>query len=199
MDTGQVMIEDTILAACELWLGSAVNHGKVLKMLSEAFKPNEAKDALDKLKADDLIDNVLKHHQGDKYFEDIVKAVAKLIRENKMPKVVVTSLEVFQIPRPDNDDLDNVVVGARMDVMEKEMESMDKNVTELLRNLKKDDGNQATQKNALPAVPTPGAHGQQAAQSASGVNAPQGYAQAVALGNGSNGPRQFRQSAHLKK
>ena len=49
------------------------------------------------------------------------------------------------------------------------MESMDKNVTELLRNLKTMMENQATQKNALPAFPTPGVHGQQAAKSASGV------------------------------
>ena len=46
IDSGQSVIEDIVLAACELWLGtSAVNQENVVKMLKEGFKPEEAKSA----------------------------------------------------------------------------------------------------------------------------------------------------------
>ena len=52
MATGLIIIEDTILAACEIWLGTAVNKTRVMKMLSESFKHAEARGALEKLHAD---------------------------------------------------------------------------------------------------------------------------------------------------
>ena len=126
MDTGQIVIENTILAAVELWLGTAVNQGKVVKMLNEKFKPDEAKDALNSLKEAGLIENVQGHNHGEKFFEDLVKNTATLSSEGKLPKITVVSKNIFRIPKPDLDGLDKVVVGARMDVMEKKMESMDK-------------------------------------------------------------------------
>ena len=149
IDSGQVVIEDVILAACELWLGSALNQGAVVKMLKGAFKHDEARISLDKMKADDPVENVQKHNHGEKYFEDVVKVSATLISEKKMPKIVVASLDVFRIPKP-NTDLDNVASGVRMDVMEKKMEGMDKNVTELLRNFK---SMLESQKQSVPAFP----------------------------------------------
>ena len=136
MDTGQIVIENTILAAVELWLGTAVNQGKVVKMLNEKFKPDEAKDALESLKEAGLIENVQRHNHGEKFFEDLVKDTATLSSEGKLPKITVVSKNIFRIPKPDLDGLDKVVVGARMEVMEKKMESMDNNVNQLLENFK---------------------------------------------------------------
>ena len=84
MDTGQIVIEDMILASCDLWLGSAVNPAKVVKMLNEALNPDEAKYALKKLKADGVVEVVQKHNHGEKYFDDIVKVSAKLSSDDKM-------------------------------------------------------------------------------------------------------------------
>ena len=136
IDSGQSVIEDIVLAACELWLGtSAVNQENVVKMLKEGLKPEEAKIALEKLKAGKFVESVQKHNHGEKYFEDVVKVCAILIAEKKLPKVVVASLYVLRIPKPEIDP-DSVTVNARMDVMEKKMEGMDKNVAELLKNFK---------------------------------------------------------------
>ena len=192
MDTGQIVIEDMILASCDLWLGSAVNPAKVVKMLNEALNPDEAKYALKKLKADGVVEVVQKHNHGEKYFDDIAKVCATLISDAKMPKIVVASLDVFRIPRPESVDLDNVVVGARMDVMEKKMEGMDKNVTELLRNFKSMIENQMTQKSAAPLAPTV-----TVAHVDAGAGTSQAYAQAAAAGaarenHGVNRQRQFR-------
>ena len=136
MDTGQIVIEDTILAACELWLGVSVSQTETVKMLAGAFKPEEAKTALEKLKADGLVENVQKHNKGEKYYEDLIKLTGALSSEDKLPKIVVVSSDIFRIPRPTLYSLDNVAVGARMNVMEKKFEDMDKNVAELLKNFK---------------------------------------------------------------
>ena len=70
-DTGQIVIEDFVLAACVLWTSSA-NVSKVVSMLGEAFKDDEVKDSLNKLKNTGIIDNVQKHHYNEKYREDVV-------------------------------------------------------------------------------------------------------------------------------
>ena len=113
-------------------------------------------------------------------------------------KVVVSSLEIFRIPRPVGDDLDNVVVGARMDVMEKKMEGMDKNVTELLRNFKDMIENQTKQNTAV-TLQVPGLH----AHAPANAGNPRGYAAAAAAGtaaaNGNTGQKQFRQRLDSKR
>ena len=50
------MIEDTLIAACELWIGVSVNIVETLKMLNESFKSEEAEAALEKLKSEGLVD-----------------------------------------------------------------------------------------------------------------------------------------------
>ena len=48
-----VVIEDIVLAACEVWFQTQIggtDHGKIGKMLSENFTPDQAKIALGKLK-----------------------------------------------------------------------------------------------------------------------------------------------------
>ena len=154
----------------------ALNQAKVVKMLNEVFKPEEARVSLEKLKADELVETVQKHNHGEKYFEDVVKICSTLISGKKMPKVVVASLYIFRIPKPDT-DLDNVAAGARMDVMEKKMEGMDKNVTELLRNFKSMLENQVKTVPTLQVPPGP-------AGPVAGTGLTQGYAQAAARGNG---------------
>ena len=44
-DTGQIVIEDFVLAACVLWF-SAGNVTKIVTMLMEAFKDDEVKNSL---------------------------------------------------------------------------------------------------------------------------------------------------------
>ena len=178
IDTGQIVIEDTILAACELWLGVSVNQSEIVKMLTEAFKPDEAKAALDKLKADGLIENVQRHNKGDKYFDDLVKITGALSNDDKVPKIVVASTDIFRIPKPTLDSLDNVAAGARMDVMEKKMVDMDKNVTELLKNFK----DMITSQRVPAAVLTPAAA--MDSQGSGGGGGGRGYAQAAASGQG---------------
>ena len=122
MDTSQIVIEDTILAACELWLGSAVNQGKVVKMFNEAFKHEEAKVALDKLKADGLVENMQKHNHGEKYFEDLVKVCATLSCENKVPKVAygkakVTTLRSDEAIAPYEVFIANTHLGSTPDLL----------------------------------------------------------------------------------
>ena len=118
IDSGQSVIEDIVLAACELWLGtSAVNQENVVKMLKEGFKPEEAKSALEKLKAGKFVESVQKHNHGEKYFEDVVKVCSILIAEKKLPRVVVASLDILRIPKLETDP-DSVTVNARIDVME---------------------------------------------------------------------------------
>ena len=121
MASGVLTIKDTCLAACEVWLGAAVNHTSIVKMLTEAFKPEEAKAALEALKENGIIDAVLKHNYSEKFFEDIVKVTSKLINDNKMPNILVLSSEILRIPRPQSDSLDTAAVGSRMDVMDKRM------------------------------------------------------------------------------
>ena len=152
MNNGQILIEDTILAACELWHGVSVSQAEILKMLTETFKPDDAKVALDKLKADGLIENVQKHNKGEKYLEDLIKATGALSNDNKLPKIDVLSTDIFRIPKPTMDSLDNVAIGARMNVMEMKIEDMDKNVSELLKNIK---DMFSTQSVVLPPVPAP--------------------------------------------
>ena len=94
IDSGQIVIEDTIIAACDLWMGVSVNSTEILKMLNEVFKSDEAKAALDKLQNHGLIEAVQKHNKGEKYFEDLVKVVGTLTCEAKMPKVLVISNEI---------------------------------------------------------------------------------------------------------
>ena len=188
-DSGQSVIEDIVLAACELWIGSAVNQDKVVKMVKEGFKPDEATRALDKLLAGKHVENVQRHNHGEKYFEDVVKVCASLVAEKKLPKVVVASLDILRIKKPDIDP-DNVTVNARMDVMEKKMEGMDKNVSELLKNFKTMFENQ-TKVNPV---------GLQVPVNVPGTPAvavpPRGYAQVAA--NGVQGG-QFRQRINSKR
>jgi hypothetical protein len=116
-------------------LNVAVNHGGILKMLSENFKHEEAKEALEKLKTAEVIDNVKRHNIGEKFFEDLVKVTSTLISEGKLPKIRVLSSEILRIPRPEVADLDNVAVGARMEVMDKRMEGVEKNMNEMMKNM----------------------------------------------------------------
>ena len=78
------------------------------------------------------IESFQKHHYTEKYREDVIKIVTNLIKENKLPKVVVAATDLFRIPRPDN-DINKSASGARMETMEKRMEGLDMNMTELLK------------------------------------------------------------------
>ena len=66
---------------------------------------------------------------------NLVKVTAGLISEAKMPIIRILSAEFLRIPRPEVEGLDDVVVGARMDVMDKRMEGVEKNVTAVLNSL----------------------------------------------------------------
>ena len=199
MASGVLTIKDTCLAACEIWLGAAMNHTSIIKMLTEAFKPEEAKAALDALKENGVIDAVLKHNYSEKFFEDIVKVTSKLINDNKMPNILVLSSEVLRIPRPQSDSLDTAAVGSRMDVMDKRMGGVEKNMSEILKNIQ-----MIMAKNAVPPVPTrkdsrDGQHVEPAGPL--GQNAGQnGYAQAAATSvpNTQRGP-QFRSRLNSKR
>ena len=72
-----------------------------------------------------------KHNKGEKYFEDLVKVVGNQISEARMPKVLVISNDIFRIPRPTVDALDNVAISARMNTLEDRTECRYKNIKNL--------------------------------------------------------------------
>ena len=49
-----------------------------------------------------------------------------------MPKIVVAATNIFRVPRLEN-DVSNNEAGSRLEVAERRMEGMDKNITELLK------------------------------------------------------------------
>ena len=199
MASGVLTIKDPCLGACKVWLGA---HTSIVRMLTDAFKPEEAKAALEALKENGIIDAVLKHNYSEKFFEDIVKVTSKLINDNKMPNILVLSSEILRIPRPQSDSLDTAAVGSRMDVMDKRMGGVEKNMSEILKNIQ-----MIMAKNAVPPVlarkdnhdgqhvDPAGTLGRDAGQN--------GYAQAAAasgLSNTQRGPQsQFRSRLNSKR
>ena len=128
-DTGQIVIEDFVLAACVLW-SSAGNFTKMVTMCGEALKDDEVKNSLVKLKNNGVIDNIQKHNLNEKYREDVVRIVNDLIKVNKMPKIVVATTNIFRVSRLENE------AGSILEVAERRMEGMDKNIMELLKSTK---------------------------------------------------------------
>ena len=135
-----VVIEDIVLAACEVWFQTQIggtDHGKIGKMLSENFTPEQAKIALGKLKDKNYIASVQNHHISDKYFEDVVKTYAKLEAktDEKMPRIVVEAMDMLKIPRPENCGLDEIAIGSRMNVVDNRLESVEKKLNEFMANV----------------------------------------------------------------
>lgn len=158
-------------------------------MLTQVFKPDEAKAALEKLEKSGLVESVQKRNHSEKYFEDLVQVIDKLSNDNKMPRIVVASLDIFRIPKPDTEDLDNLTVAARMNVMERKMEGMDKNMTELLKNFKS-----MVEKSETPPLLNP-ALGESGGQALG----PVGYAQAVVQGADVGRKQLFRKRISSKR
>ena len=74
----------------------------MVTMLREAFKDDEVRNSLVKLKNNIIIDKVQKHNLNEKYREDVVRIVNDLIKVNKMPKIVVAATNIYRVPRLEN-------------------------------------------------------------------------------------------------
>ena len=104
----------------------------MVTMLREAFKDDEVKNSMVKLKNNGVIDYIQKHNLNEKYREDVDRIVNDLIKVNKLPKIVVVATDMFRVPRLEN-DVSNNEAGSRLEVAKRKMEGMDKNITELLK------------------------------------------------------------------